>query len=183
MKDIRSVENIVHGFRAYSTFSGLKSSLTKCEVTGISVLNGNKAASKLKLIPLHLTLKSFGKFLNFTVIFYLKEIWLILFRMGLFGAAHLREEEGEKDSVPKTCHKYVTMIKLDTGIPYLMKILKTYKSHDTPLEFCWHQHFFTGNYQIFVYQEIQIQTAFWCIISNSFNFFWVFKGCFNKQFW
>ena len=56
--------------------------------------------------------------------------------MGLFGAAHLREEEGEKDSVPKTCHKYVTMIKLDTGIPYLMKILKTYKSHDTPLEFC-----------------------------------------------
>ena len=65
MKGILSVENIVHGFRAYSTFSGLKSSLTKCEVTGISVLNGNKAASKLKLIPLHLTLKSFGKFCKF----------------------------------------------------------------------------------------------------------------------
>ena len=56
--------------------------------------------------------------------------------MNLFGAAHLREEEGEKDPLPKTCHKYVTMIKLDTVIPYLMKILKTYKSRDTPLEFC-----------------------------------------------
>ena len=47
-------------------------------------------------------------------------------------------------------------------------------------EFCWHQHFFTGNQQILLYQEIQIQIAFWHIISNSFNFSWVFKDFFNK---
>ena len=46
-----------------------------------------------------------------------------------------------------------------------------YKSGDTSPKFCWHQHFFTGNQQILLYQEIQIQTAPWYIISNSFNFF------------
>ena len=34
-----------------------------------------------------------------------------------------------------------TMMKLGTVIPYLRKIKKIYKSRDTPLQFCWHQHF------------------------------------------
>ena len=29
-------------------------------------------------------------------------------------------------------------------------------------------------------QEIQIETAIWYIISNSFNFFWAFKDFFSK---
>ena len=29
------------------------------------------------------------------------------------------------------------------------------------------------------YWEIQIKIAFWYIFSNSFDFYWVFKGCFN----
>ena len=37
---------------------------------------------------------------------------------------------------------------------------KTYKLRDTPLEFCWHQQFFTGNQQILLYQEIQIKIVF-----------------------
>ena len=62
------------------------------------------------------------------------------------------------------------MMKLSTVISYLKKIQKIYESHDTPLEFCWHQHFFTGNQQTLLYQEIQILIPFWYIISISFNF-------------
>ena len=39
-------------------------------------------------------------------------------------------------------------MKLSTVLPYLKKIQKVYKSCDTLLEFCCHQHFFTGNQQI-----------------------------------
>ena len=41
-------------------------------------------------------------------------------------------------------------------IPYLKMIQKLYESRDTSLEFYWHQHFFTGNRQTLLYQEIQI---------------------------
>ena len=71
-------------------------------------------------------------------------------------------------------------MKLGRVIPYLKKIQKIYQSRDTVPGFCWHQHFFTGNQQILLYQEIQIQIAFWSIISNSFNFSWVFKYFLNK---
>ena len=72
-------------------------------------------------------------------------------------------------------------MKLSTVISYLKKIQKIYELRDTPLEFCWHQHFFTGNQQILLYQEIQIKIAFWYMISNSFKFYWVFKDSFNNQ--
>ena len=63
---------------------------------------------------------------------------------------------GSKRPRPKIFHTYPTMMKLGTVIPYLKKIQKIYESRDTPLEFCWHQHFFTGNQQILLHQEIQI---------------------------
>ena len=63
------------------------------------------------------------------------------------------------------------MIKFGSVIPYLKKILKIYDFRETPLEFCWHQHFFIKNQQILLYQELKIKIAFWHIISNSFNFF------------
>ena len=53
--------------------------------------------------------------------------------MGLFGS--------KKTPLRKTCHTYPTMMKHATIIPYLRKIQKIYKLRDTPLEFCWHQHF------------------------------------------
>ena len=81
---------------------------------------------------------------------------LTLFRMGFFGAAHGWGVGGQKGPLPKICHAYPTMMKLGTVIPCLKKIQKIYESHDTPCEFCWHQHFFTGNQQILLYQEIQI---------------------------
>ena len=81
----------------------------------------------------------------------------------------------QKDPLPKISHTYPTMLKLDTVIPYLKKTQKIYESRDTHPEYCWHQHFFTRNQQILLYQEIQIQIAFWYIISNSFNFSWVLE--------
>ena len=78
--------------------------------------------------------------------------------MGFFVAAHKwgQKGEGQKDPLPKICHTYPTMMKLCTVIHYLKKIQKVYDSRDTPLEFWLHQHFFTGNQQILLYQEIQI---------------------------
>ena len=93
--------------------------------------------------------------------------------MGIFGAAH--GWGAKRPSLPKICHRYPTMMKIGTVIPCLKKIRKIYESRDTHSEFCWHQHFFTGNQQILLYQEIQIQIAFWYIISNSFNFSWICK--------
>ena len=75
----------------------------------------------------------------------------------------------------KICHTYPTMMKLGTVIPYLKKIPKIYESRDTPPKFYWHQHFFTENQQILLYQDIQIKIAFW------YNFSWVFKDFFNKS--
>ena len=62
--------------------------------------------------------------------------------------------------LPKICHTYPTMIKLGTVIPYLRKTEKIYKSRDTSLEFCWDQHFFTGNQQILLHQKIQLYIGF-----------------------
>ena len=56
---------------------------------------------------------------------------------------------------PKICHTYPTMMKLGTIIPYL-KIQKINKSRDTILEFCWHQHYFCGNQQLLLHQELMI---------------------------
>ena len=41
-------------------------------------------------------------------------------------------------------------------IPYLKKNQKIYEPCDRPLELCWHQYFFIGNQQIWLYQKIQI---------------------------
>ena len=75
---------------------------------------------------------------------------LTLFRMGLLGAAH-GWVGSKKSPLTKICHTYPTMMKLGTIIPYLNKIKKIYESRDTLL-----QHFFTGNQQILLYQEIQV---------------------------
>ena len=43
----------------------------------------------------------------------------------------------------KNCHIYPTMMKLDKVIPYLKQVQK-------------HNHLFTGNHQLLLYQKIQI---------------------------
>ena len=78
---------------------------------------------------------------------------------------------GKKAPLSKICYIDSTMMELGMVIPYLKKIQKIYKSQDTPLEFCWHQHFFIGNQQLLLYHEIQIQNAFKYIISNLLTFF------------
>ena len=60
--------------------------------------------------------------------------------MGLFGAAH-GWGGAKKAPLPKICHTYPIMMKLGILIPYLTNIQRIYKSRDTRLEFCWHQHF------------------------------------------
>ena len=67
--------------------------------------------------------------------------------MGLSGAGHgwgVKEGGGQKSSLPKTCLTYTTATKLGPVI------------RDTPLNFCCHKYFFTGNHQILLNQEIQI---------------------------
>ena len=93
---------------------------------------------------------------------------LTLFRMDFFGAAHVWGTF--LTPLPRIRHTNPTMMKLGTVIPYLKKIQKMYKSRDTPLGFCWHQHFFTGIQQILLHQEIHIKTGFWYIISIFFTF-------------
>ena len=63
---------------------------------------------------------------------------------------------GKKAHLPNICHTYPTMMKLFRVIPYLKKIRKIYELRDSPPDFCWHQEFFTGSQQIYLYQEIQI---------------------------
>ena len=77
--------------------------------------------------------------------------------MGLFEAAHgWGREGGQKDPLPKICHTNSTMMRLGTVILYLKKNQKIYKSHDTPLKFCWLQYFFTGDQQVLLYHEIKM---------------------------
>ena len=88
---------------------------------------------------------------------------------------------GESLPPPSFCTHILQWWNFGTVTLYLKKIQKIYESRDAPLEFCRHQHFFTLNQQISLYQEIQIQPAFWYVISNSFNFFWVQKDVFNNH--
>ena len=53
----------------------------------------------------------------------LVELFLTLFRMGFFGAAHGWGE----GPLPKICHTYPTMMKLGKFIPYPKKIEKIYE--------------------------------------------------------
>ena len=71
--------------------------------------------------------------------------------MDLFQVAH-GWGEGRSPSL-KICHTYPTMMKIDT-LP--KEDPKIYKLHDIPHALYWQQHFFTGNQQLLLYQEIQI---------------------------
>ena len=75
-------------------------------------------------------------------------------------------EEPKRPTLSKTCHPY----------PWHSYILpkkdppKKYKSSETPLEFYWHQHFFSEKQQLLLYQERHIKIAIYHIISYSFKF-------------
>ena len=60
--------------------------------------------------------------------------------------------QGQKAPLHNICCIYPTMMKL--VIPYLKNILKLYKSYESPLEYCWHQQFFTRNWHFLLDQEI-----------------------------
>ena len=63
-------------------------------------------------------------------------LFLTLFRMGFFGAAHGWGGKKAPPPLPKICHTYPTIMKLGTVIPCQNKIQKIYESRDTGLEFC-----------------------------------------------
>ena len=97
-----------------------------------------------------------------------------LFKMNLFGTAH--GWEGKKVSLPKFCHTYHTMRRLGTVMHYLEKIQNIYNSHDTTLVFCWHQHLFTENQQLLLYQGISFSKISYSRPSESI-------GILNERFW
>ena len=74
----------------------------------------------------------------------------------LWGWSRMRRVGGrqKRPLLPKICHTYPTIMELGTLLPCLNKIQKIYESCDTPPDFVLHQHFFTGNQQILLYQEI-----------------------------
>ena len=79
--------------------------------------------------------------------------------MGLFGTAHGWGGEQKVPTLKPVTHH--TMMKFGTVLPYHKKLyIYIYESRDTPLAFCWYQHFFTGNQLILLYEEIQLKTFF-----------------------
>ena len=90
--------------------------------------------------------------------------------MGFFEAAYQCLGRQKGPHLYEICYTHPTMMKLSTVILYLNKIQKMYEPCDTLVKFCWHQHFFTRNQQILLYQEIQIRIAFWDITSNFLTF-------------
>ena len=109
------------------------------------------------------------------------KMWFNSIQDGIFGGcSRMRGSKSPHSLLPKICHTYSIMMKLGTIILYPKKIQKIFDSCDTPLHFCWHQHFFTRNQQILLYQEIQIYISFWYLISNSVIHFCVFRSWFGK---
>ena len=74
----------------------------------------------------------------------------------------------------KIFHRYPTMMKLGTVIPYLKKTQKIYESRETTPDLCWHQHFFTGIRHTLLCQEIQRNTDLNCILIHNFEVFSLF---------
>ena len=68
--------------------------------------------------------------------------------MSIFGAAH-GWGGPKRPPLSKTSDTYPTIMKFGTVIPYLEKIQKRYESRQTSSDF-------TGNQQIWFYQEIQL---------------------------
>ena len=95
--------------------------------------------------------------------------FLTLFRMGIFwGCSWIWGQKG-----PPSLKSITHILQWNLArlvILSLKKILKIYKSRHTAFEFCWNLHFFTENWQLLLYQEIQLYIAFRYIISNSFKF-------------
>ena len=82
---------------------------------------------------IYLCFDHLGEQLNYNV----PEPELLLFRMGLFGAAHRWAEAKKVSPLPEICHTYPKKMKLGTVIPYLKKTPKIYESRNThPIEFC-----------------------------------------------
>ena len=125
LNDQKSIRELMKTFKLFSKFSGLKPNILKCEVAGIGFRKRVKMA-----------------------VYCINPI-----QDGLFWGCS-RMEVAKMAPLPKLCHRYPTMMKLGTVIPYLKEIQKIYESRDTPLEFCRYQQFFTGNQQILLYQEI-----------------------------
>ena len=109
--------------------------------------------------------------------------------MGFFGDAHGSGLPSLKSPLPKISppppplpeifRTYPTMMKLGTVLPYLRKTQKIYKSLDTSLEFCWHQHFFHQKSANFATSRNTGINWILIQIDNSFNF--VLNKCFNKH--
>ena len=68
----------------------------------------------------------------------------------------LMDSMTKKASLPRICHTYPAMMKLDTVMPYLKGIFVISELSDTPLDLSWHQYFFIANQQVLLYQATQI---------------------------
>ena len=104
---------------------------------------------------------------------------LSLFKMRFFGTAH---GWGEVKKVPLSniYITYAVMIKLGTVIPYQRKIQKNiWITWQTPWILLTSA-FFHQKSASFAISRNKVQVLFWYIISNPFNFFWIFRDYISK---
>ena len=90
------------------------------------------------------------------------------FKNGLFQDCSWIEGDGgggveKRPPLPQIYHTNdetccYTLPKTIYVIPYLAQ--KIYKLRNETLEFCWHQHFFTGTQQFLLYQEYRYRSNF-----------------------
>ena len=89
--------------------------------------------------------------------------------MGLFGTAYRWGGKGPPHH--KISHTNPAMMTLGTVLPYLKKIPKIYEPPDTPLEFCWHQHFSPEITKFCYIKKYRYTLHFNTNFSIFFNFF------------
>ena len=82
------------------------------------------------------------------------------FENGLFQDCSWIEGDGEGWKKGALSLKFITQMMKLAVIPYPKKTQKIYKLRNETLEFCWHQHFFTGNQQFLLYQEYRYRSNF-----------------------
>ena len=80
--------------------------------------------------------------------------------MGFFRTAHGQRETRRGWKKGALSLKFITQMMKLAVIPYPKKTQKIYKLRNETLEFCLHQHFFTGNQQFLLYQKYRYRSNF-----------------------
>ena len=86
---------------------------------------------------------------SFVILIIFQLLLLTLFSIGIFLAAYGWWWEGGGRGGPKRppfkSVTHILQLWILAQVYLAQRRIKKYMTHVTPIEFCWHQHFFTGN--------------------------------------